>query len=68
MIRENVGNRYFREEWSCGRALTKWGATGRAPKPGKTAYRRPCDRSRLTGSTTAWRLKIQRATAKPIAA
>jgi hypothetical protein len=40
------------------------------PSPDKPFYRRPCDRNRVTGSTTddACRLKIQRATAKPIAA
>jgi len=40
----------------------------RTPKPENSFYSRPCDRNRMTGSTTACRLKIQRATAKPIAA
>jgi len=42
----------------------------RAPKLGQIAYKSPCDRNRVTGSTTgnACRRKIQRATAKPIAA
>jgi len=41
----------------------------RTPKPGKsTLYKRPCERNRETGSAVVWRLKIQRATAKPIAA
>jgi hypothetical protein len=41
----------------------------RAPKPTKTpSYRRPCDRNRVTGSATGVRRKIQRATAKPMAA
>ena len=54
---------------SNGRALTKWrrnGAHAQACK--KSFYRSPCDRNRVTGSTTVCRLKIQRATAKPIAA
>lgn len=43
----------------------------RAPSPNRsTIYKSPCDRKRVTGSTTgtACRRKIQRATAKPIAA
>src|SRR5215467_5362601 len=66
---ENVGN--STKGGSEGRAWTKWRRNGCArPTCSRTLYRRPCDRKRVTGSTTgtASRRKIQRATAKPIAA
>jgi hypothetical protein len=53
---------------SDGRALTKWRRNGAHAQARKNFYSSPCDRNRVTGSTTACRLKIQRATAKPIAA
>ena len=54
-----------------GRASTKWRRNGCArPSSLEPVYNRPCERNRLTGSNTgtASRRKIQRATAKPIAA
>ena len=54
-----------------GRARTKWRRNGaRAQTFNGQIYNRPFARNRVTGSTTgtASRLKIQRATAKPIAA
>jgi hypothetical protein len=70
-MRANLGNSYFREDrkqWA--RADEMEAQRGARPSPKKPFYRRPCDRNRVTGSTTddACRLKIQRATAKPIAA
>ena len=53
-----------------GRAFDEMeGATGARARAFE-AYNRPCDRNRVTGSTTgiACRRKIQRATANPIAA
>jgi hypothetical protein len=70
VIRANLGNSYFREDpESNGRALTKWRRNGaHAQARQNRVYRRPCERNRVTGSITACRLKIQRATANPIAA
>ena len=71
MMWANLGNSTSGSEaGSHGRALTKWRRNGAHAQARITVYRRPCDRNRVTGSTTgiACRLKIQRATAKPIAA
>ncbi len=72
MLRGNVGNSYLRKEgrqWA--RVDEMVAQRVRAPKLGeKPVYNRPCERNRLTGSVMgiACRLKIHRATAKPIAA
>jgi len=69
MIRANVGNSTSGVSKLWARVDEMEAQRERTPKLEKI-YRRPCDRNRLTGSTTAnaCRLKIQRATAKPIAA
>jgi len=68
MIRANVGNGTsgLSKPWARADEME----AQRDARPSSKLYRRPCDRNRFTGSATAnaCRLKIQRATAKPIAA
>jgi hypothetical protein len=62
------GNGHFSKNEQWARADEMEAQRGARPSPEKPSYSSPCDRNRVTGSTTACRLKIQRATAKPIAA
>src|SRR5215471_17197293 len=66
---ENVGNS-TKGGKRMGARRRNGGATGARARTAKNLYSSPCDRKRVTGSTTgsASRRKIQRATAKPTAA